>query len=223
MAILLPFIFRYRNEPNALGEYTTTALPLLVNPTDITIRKHAEFAQVRTMGGTVFQPWPNVPDQVSIKGILYGTRSIVDFYTFRKIMDQRPDLKEVDLIYKWKTYSGYVSDMTISAAADKPRQFNYEMTFLSKEPFDLPRMMLGQLTGYKTEVDYLRNELYGLANNIKADPITGAVTAASAAYFMGASTTGLGNSVRGLGKFAYASVQKIITGGKPDIGTTKKI
>ena len=150
MAILLPFILRYKNEPNAKGVFTTTAMPLLVNPTDITVKKQAQISEVRTLGGTVFQAWPNVPDEVSIKGIMYGTRSVLDFRTLQNVIDKRPDLKEVDLIYKWKTYTGYIRSVSIGAAADKPRQFTYDFDFVSKVPFDLPRMMLGQLTGYKT-------------------------------------------------------------------------
>lgn len=181
MAILLPFILRYKNEPDKSGKFTSTSFPLLVNPTDITVRKRAQIAEMRTLAGTIFQPWPNMPDEVSIKGLLYGSRSVLDFRTLQNIIDKRPDLKEVELIYKWKTYKGYVRDIVISASADKPRMFNYEFNFVSKEPFSLPRMMLGQLTGYRVELDYLREQLYGLKNSIKSDPITGIANVVSTA------------------------------------------
>ena len=209
MAILLPFILRYKTPPKAGSLPTdnsgTRTFPLLVNPTDIEIKKRAQISETRTLAGTVFQPWPNMPDEVHIKGILFGTRSVLDFTTLQGIIDQRPDLKEVTLIYKWSSYKGYVRDMQVNAVADKPRQFNYSFSFVSKEAFSLPKMMLGQLTGYKTELDYLRNQLYGLKNNLKAVPITGVVSLAATAQAFGTSE---------IGKNAFASVQKIMNKGK---------
>lgn len=201
MAILLPFIIRYKTGISTSGTIKTVTLPLLVNPTDITVKKRAQISEVRTMAGTVFQPWPNVPDEIGIKGVMYGTRSALDFNTLENTIDKRPDLKEVDLIYKWKTYHGYVRDLTVSAAADKPRQFNYDFTFVSKDAFSLPRMMLGQLTGYKNEIDYLKSQLYGLKNSLKNDPITGVANLASIGLSLGPNN-------------AWASVQKILNSNK---------
>ena len=157
---------------------------LLVNPTDITVKKHAQIAQMRTMAGTVFQPWPNVPDVVSFKGIMYGMRAVQDFNTLQRTIDKRPDLKEVDLIYKFKAYSGYVEDMTVSAIAGKPRQFEYSFTFISKTSFDLPRMMVGQLDSFQAEVDYFVGEINGWKNIIASDPLTAGINAAFAVVAM---------------------------------------
>ena len=188
MAILFPLILRYKNVPDAKGNFTSTTLPLLVNPTDITVKKRSQLAEVRTLAGTIFQPWPNMPDEVTVKGIMYGTRSVLDFRTLQNIIDKRPDIKEVTLIYKWKEFPGYVRDMSVTASADKPRVFNYDFNFVSKVPFSLPRMMLGQLTGYKVELDYLRSQLYGFKQNLKNDPVTGVANLAGLGL---ASTTNL--------------------------------
>jgi hypothetical protein len=201
MAILFPLILRYKNTPDAKGNYNPTTLPLLVNPTDITVKKQSQIAETRTLAGTIFQPWPNMPDEVNIKGIMYGTRSILDFRTLQNIIDKRPDLKEITLIYKWKDFPGYVREMSISAVADKPRQFAYDFTFVSKKPFSLPRMMLGQLTGYKAELDYLRGQLYGFQQNIKNDPITGVANLAG---------LGLASTTNAFDPSSFTDVQSIL-------------
>jgi hypothetical protein len=205
MSILFPFILSYKVNPNSKGNYQTHLVPLLVNPTDITVNKRSQIAEMRTLAGTIFQPWPNMPDEVTIKGIMYGTRSVLDFRTLQNVIDKRPDLKEVNLIYKWKTYSGYVKSLSIGAHADKPRVFDYDFVFVSKTPFSLPRMMLGQLTGYKNELDYLRDQLYGLKNSLTKDPITGAMNLTGLAL---ASTTSIFDPT------SYTEVQKVLS--EPD-------
>ena len=187
MATLYAYVLRAKSEKTYTGlmaaaDIVTSAL--LVNPTDITVKKHAQIAQMRTMAGTAFQPWPNVPDVVSFKGIMYGMRAVQDFNTLQRTIDKRPDLKEVDLIYKFKSYSGYVEEMTVSAVAGKPRQFEYSFTFISKTPFDLPRMMAGQLDSYQAELDYFRSELNGWRNSISTDPLTAGINGAFAIAMM---------------------------------------
>ena len=152
---------------------------LFVNPTTIDVVKTPSIATTRTMGGNVFQPYPNQPDTISFKGIMYGLRSVQDFKVLQNVIDQRPELKEVILQYKWKEYHGFVTAMNVSADAKDPRMFNYGFTFISKDAFSLSRMMLGQLTGYQVDADYFKQVYYGIQNQFIANPLQSIVNIAS--------------------------------------------
>lgn len=182
MAILFPIQLRWKKtdgsfEGSGKRLFGFTACRLLVNPTTISVKKVSSISETRTMGGTVFQSWPNMPDEVSFDGLLYGTRSLQDFTVLQNSIDQLPHLKEIILQYKWREYHGYVTDISIKASADKPRVFEYGLTFKSKDAFSLTRMMLGQITGYQAEVDYIKNSYYGIKNNFVSDPITASINA----------------------------------------------
>ena len=174
MAVLYQMYLRHKNDN---GEFAIS-LPLLVNPTEISVKKKAQIAKTRTLAGTIFQPWPNMPDTIGFKGMLYGSRSLSDFNVLQRTIDNKPETKEVQIIYKWKKYNGYIENLFVHAAADKPRQFTYEFEFTSKEAFSLTRMMLGQLTGFQAEADFLKGQLYGLG---QAGPVNALVAASMAA------------------------------------------
>ena len=184
MAIYFPIYLKYKK---ADGTFRGSELKfsgisvcrMLVNPTSIEVKKTPSISVVRTMGGNVFQSWPNKPDEISFNGIMYGTRSLQDFRVLQNSIDNKPDLKEVILQYKWKEYHGYIQSMSVSAKADDPRVFNYDFSFLSKDAFSLGRMMLGQITGYQAEVDYFKGIYYGIKNQFVADPVLGALNVAS--------------------------------------------
>ena len=157
MAILLPFILRYKTPPKAGSLPTdnsgTRTFPLLVNPTDIEIKKRAQISETRTLAGTVFQPWPNMPDEVHIKGILFGTRSVLDFTTLQGIIDQRPDLKEVTLIYKWSSYKDYIGENNFPSVTERD--------FLSETLGGIVgcRVSIGDWVKYKKELIESQNIL----------------------------------------------------------------
>jgi hypothetical protein len=142
-----------------------------VNPEKMKITRDASIAEARTMGGTVFQPWPNMPDKLEFSGILYGTRAIVDALILDFGMPSSPDNKQVELIYKWKKYPGYVTSLSISADAEKPRVFNYSFNFVSTEAVQLYRIMLGQLTGTSTETSFLNAQSSAAAAALKAEQL----------------------------------------------------
>jgi hypothetical protein len=135
---------------------------LYVNPTKMTVRKRAQISEVRTMSGTTFQVWPDMPDEIDLEGIFFGARS---FFELRDLQDtlsnKTPDRKQIDLTYKWKKYPGFIKEFEISSDADKPRQFAYKLTFISRVPFDLPQLILGQMTGIKAEMSFLENQTRG--------------------------------------------------------------
>lgn len=177
MATVFPILLKYKKEDGTfegagLRNFGISVCRLLVNPVSISVKKTSSVTETRTMGGTVFQSWPNMPDEVSFEGLLYGTRALQDFRVLQNSIDQLPHLKEVILQYKWKEYRGYILDMSVKAAADKPRIFEYSFTFKSKDAFSLTRMMLGQFTGYQAEVDYIKQAYYGIKNQFVADPMS---------------------------------------------------
>jgi hypothetical protein len=148
---------------------------LFVNPTMISVKKRADIARVKTMAGTTFQVWPDLPDEIRFEGILYGLRSLFELRNLQDVLTKAPEQKEVTLTYKLKKYQGYILDFEISAEADKPRQFRYNFNFISKTPFNLPNMTLGQLTGLATEFDFIQAQLRGVVNpalNLPADIAT---------------------------------------------------
>jgi hypothetical protein len=185
MAILFPIQLRYKKEDGTFegsGKrlFGLSVCRFLVNPTSISVKKTSSISETRTCGGTVFQSWPNMPDEVSFDGILYGIRSLQDFKVLQNSIDQLPHLKEVILQYKWREYHGYITSISVKAAADKPRVFEYDLSFKSKDAFSLTRMMLGQFTGYQAEIDYIKNSYYGIKNSFISDPIAAGINAAQA-------------------------------------------
>ena len=123
------------------------------------------------MGGTVFQPWPNMPDNLEISGVLYGTRSIVEALILDYGIQASPDYKQVELIYKWKKYPGYIKSLTITADVEKPRVFNYSFQFVSTEAMQLWRLMLGQLTGTTTEASFLASQTQAVQDSAKYEAL----------------------------------------------------
>lgn len=137
---------------------------LFVNPTNMTVRKRTDIARVKTMAGTTFQVWPDLPDEIRFEGILYGLRSLFELRNLQDITSKTPEQKEITLTYKLKKYKGYMLDLEVSVDAEKPRQFKYAFTFVSKTPFNLPNMALGQLTGLAAEFDFIQAQLRGVIN-----------------------------------------------------------
>ena len=140
---------------------------LFVNPEKMTINRTARIGDARTMGGTVFQPWPNAPDELTFSGVLYGLRSLYDIQVLSDAISGSPDLKDVNLIYKWKKYPGLLRNLTIEADANKPRQFPYTVSFVSRSALELHRVLLGQLTGAGVERDFVRAQLSGATQAFK--------------------------------------------------------
>jgi len=143
-----------------------------VNPTKISIRKRSDIARVKTLSGTTFQTWPDLPDEVRFEGLCFGLRSLFELRNLQDSIVRRPENKEIKLTYKFRIYTGYIIDLEVSADADKPRQFNYSFSFISKKPIELSEMMLGQATGLKAEFDFIEAQLRGASMAIANIPAT---------------------------------------------------
>jgi hypothetical protein len=152
--------------PIKIGE-----LRFFVNPTRIKVEKRSQIQELRTMGGTVFQVWPNLPDEISFDGMAYGYRSILELRGLEKEIGRSPASKLTTLTYKNKTYDIYVRSITVSADAENPRQFNYSISCVSKTPFTLDTMPIGQLPGIKAEFDFQASQLRSVTEAFANMPI----------------------------------------------------
>jgi hypothetical protein len=144
---------------------------LFVNPTKMEVRKRAQINEVRTMAGTTFLSWPDLPDEVVFDGMTWGRRAISELRGLARAIERNPDTKEVTLVYKHSTYKGYVRDFTISADANNPRQYTYKFTFVVKSPrFKSDSMPIGNLDGYKAEFDFFSAQLQQASSEIASMP-----------------------------------------------------
>lgn len=143
---------------------------LYVNPTSIKVRKRSDVSRTKTMAGTTFQIWPDLPDEFHFEGVFFGLLALFDIRGIQSSIDVAPDQKQVTLTYKLKKYQGYITNFEIGAEAEKPRMFPYSFDFVSKQPLKMTDMLLGQLTGLQEEFDYIQGELAGASTTIAGIP-----------------------------------------------------
>lgn len=140
---------------------TDFTLRFFVNPTKMKVKKESQISEIRTMNGTTFQVWPDLPDEISIEGVSFGIRSIIELRNLKQAVTRAPEDKEISLTYKFRTYKGYMRDLVTDIDADKPRQFHYSFNFVSKDPFNLEDLTLGQLTGLEVERAFFAGQVRG--------------------------------------------------------------
>jgi hypothetical protein len=131
----------------------------LVNPTTMKVHKRSQINESRTMGGTTFQIWPDLPDELSFSGIAYGYRAITELRGLQNQIAGDPSLKLTTLTYKHKTYNIYIRELSVNANADNPLVFNYDFSCVSKDPFSLDAIPIGNLPGFKAEFDFYAAQL----------------------------------------------------------------
>ena len=156
MATFYPLRIITRDPRNNNKEIT---FKFYVNPTKMSVQKKSQISEARTMAGTVFQIWPDLPDEITFSGISYGYRSIAELKGLRSTIELDPSMKECVINYKSRRYPGYIQSMEISADAENPRVYTYTFSFTSKTRFDIDRMPLGQTPGIKVEFDFFASQL----------------------------------------------------------------
>lgn len=169
-----------------------------VNPTKMGVQKRSQISEARTMAGTVFQVWPNLPDEITFEGIAFGVRAITELREMAKSIQKSPEEKEVEFIYKFSTYKGYVRELKVEADADNPRVYKYTFSFVSKTPFALDSMPIGNLTGLKAEFDFNTAQLRGASTELSSIP-SDLVNNAAAVFGQISGKTG--SATQGLGIF----------------------
>jgi hypothetical protein len=166
MAVLLPMGIEpvRRQSPNRSTWNKIFGSYLFVNPEKIRLRRTAKIGEVRTMAGTVFQPWTNMPDEISLEGVLYGFRAFHEFNVLEDAINSDPQYKEVNFIYKYRRYPGFIKDISIAADASQPRVFSYTINFVSKNAVELHRMLIGQVDTISAELSFADGQISGVLN-----------------------------------------------------------
>lgn len=219
MAYLLPLGIYNKNSPGVFkGPW------LLVNPESVEIKRSPSLATARTMAGNVFQSWPNKPDEVRFSGIFYGIRSFYEIRVITGSTNEPTSSHEVDLIYKYQKYSGYINDLKISARGDKPWVYDYSFNFISKDAINLARLMLGNINSPLAESSYANgvfNNIAGIAKSKSLDDalvLNSLYSTGNAVYFY---ATGelpvkylLGNTTILVSMALYKNFRNLISKGK---------
>lgn len=179
-----------------------------VNPTKIGVHKQSQISEMRTMGGTTFQIWPDLPDVVNFEGMTWGTRALAELRGLQQQIARSPEAKQTTIVYKNKRYDGYLKELTVDADAEKPRQYNYKFTFICRKRFSLDTLPIGNLDGAKAEFDFMAAQLrtasaaiLGLPNEVlsNAKAVYGEISGKSGAsqsglgIFIGRPTSGISN------------------------------
>lgn len=186
-----------------------------VNPTKISVSKRSSISEVRTMTGTIFQLWPDLPNEISFSGIAYGNIAIAELRALASALEQNPDAKQVPLVYKFKTYQGYVRDLEVSASADVPYIFDYSFKFVTLTPFSVDTMPIGQTPSIVVDFDFFTAELSTATFQILSVPAN-IVNSVSNIYTQMFGKSGANNKGLGLfiGRPQSSSVLSNLTGGK---------
>lgn len=209
MAILLPVGIESRDGISGQGLLKPLGQFLFVNPEKMSVNRMARIGDARTMGGTVFQPWPNAPDELTFEGTLYGLRSLYDIMVLSDAINSSPDSKEINLIYKWRKFPGLVRSLSIVGDAGRPRQLTYTMTIVLRDAMELHRMLIGQLTGAAVERSFVNAQVSGAKQSVQGLALNNLLTVALIGS--GGFTKDLGKKVmwRALAMIAYGAVFNI--------------
>ena len=145
-----------------------------VNPTNIRVTKRSQIAETRTMGGTVFKIWPDMPDEILFNGVCFGMTSLMELKYLGGAISRDSGNKLITLSYKFKNYKGYMRDLVVKAVANEPRVFNYEFGFVLNSNgsgrFNIADMPLGQLTGLQEEYNLLMSQMRGAVTTVTSIP-----------------------------------------------------
>lgn len=178
----------------------------LVNPTNIKVQKRSQINETRTMGGTVFQVWPDMPDEISLEGTSYGYRSISELRGLQQQISKDPSQKLTTLVYKHKKYNIYIRSLDVSMDAENPLIFKYSITMVSKDPFALDMMPIGNLPSITAEFDFFASQLQQATSVIASLPQSVANQASSVYGQIFGKT---GSTEKGLGLFIGRSTSRI--------------
>jgi len=107
-------------------------IPMLVNPTSITIQKNPKVNSTLTKRGMLYQYWPSEPDLMSFQG---RAASQTAFFTLSQLDTLMQSMEDGTrnlsyLIYKFGgVYSGYFTNFRTTGDAMQPGVFDYSFDF----------------------------------------------------------------------------------------------
>jgi hypothetical protein len=142
---------------------------LYVNPESISFSRDTKIATGRTFGGTIAQPWETDWDVLTFSGKFFGYRSWIELYNFMEATKQGARNKKIALIYKYLKFWGYIKDLKINSDPDYPLCYNYTLTFISQDSFELYRLMIGVTPRLEFDDIAIRNQWENLKERTK-DP-----------------------------------------------------
>lgn len=171
----LGFKFDYENENNKLLGSSKLGIfkkPIFnyffVNPNSLQFSRNAKQSVSRTFSGPIVSHWPNEWDELSFTGHFYGLRGISEAMLVEKIINREyvRQKKEIHLVYKFKTFKGYIIKISASADANDPLLITYNFSFISMEAFDLYRMLIGNIPYPSLELDTLSRKIENIKDYI---------------------------------------------------------
>jgi hypothetical protein len=110
---------------------------------------------------------------VDFEGMCFGPDSILELRYLAQAIELNPEGKEVKLVYKFRTYRGFMWNLTLAAQAGNPYIFDYGFSFTVRDRrFVISDMALGQIANLNSEVNLLQQQLYGAASTISSLPAT---------------------------------------------------
>lgn len=166
----LGFKFDYENdEKDVLKKFKNNIFNyFFVNPNSLQFSRNAKQSISRTFSGPIVSHWPNEWDELTFGGYFYGLRGISEAMLVEKIINREfsRSKKEIRLVYKFKTFKGFISRISASADVENPFIINYTFTFVSMEAFDLYRMLIGNIPYPALELDTLSKKIENLKEYI---------------------------------------------------------
>jgi hypothetical protein len=140
---------------------------LYVNPETIAFSRDTKIATGRTFGGTIAQPWETDWDVLTFSGKFFGYRSWIELHNFMESTKQGARNKKIALIYKYLKYWGYIKDLRIDSEPEYPWTYNYTLTFISQDSFELYRLMIGVTPRFEFDDVAIKNQWYNLSERLK--------------------------------------------------------
>ena len=108
------------------------SLPMLVNPSSMTINKTPQVNKMLTKRGVLMQYWQAEPDLINFSGRAAGSKA---FYLLTQIDQMMQTMEsgtrnQTTMIYKYGgVYQGYFLNFKIGAEAENPGIFDYSFDF----------------------------------------------------------------------------------------------
>lgn len=174
-----------RSDSSALSIFAKVMsdFQMFVNPTEIQIKKDSKIVNIRHLGGNYFTTWNNMPDSITLRGIIYGgVKAINDIAIINSISSNEYRGKAVNLFYKWRPYKCYIESIIMSLDAEKPGVINYTIELTCTESFRLYTLLTGNVQPLQTDISFLRSSYNSISALVSSVVKNGKVNTWGAAY-----------------------------------------
>ena len=117
---------------NKNKKFNKIVIPMLVNPTSMSIQKQPTVNKTLTKRGILNQYWQAQPDAISFSGRAASDRSVFIFTQLDQLVSttETGTRNLVTMIYKFGgVYRGYIENFRTAIDAEKPGVFDYSFDF----------------------------------------------------------------------------------------------